>query len=57
MKIAVDGMGGDYAPLEVVKGAVELLQELNEVEIILTGDKQTLEDELRQYDNPSRISV
>jgi len=57
MKIAVDGMGGDYAPLEVIKGAVEVLGELNEVEIILTGDKQALEDGLRQYNNPSRISV
>jgi glycerol-3-phosphate acyltransferase PlsX len=57
MKIVVDGMGGDYAPREVVKGAVEVLEELIDVEIILTGDKQALENELAHYNKTSRISI
>ena len=45
MKIAVDGMGGDYAPQAIVEGAVLAAQELN-VDIILVGDEARLEREL-----------
>lgn len=34
-------MGGDYAPLEIVKGAVLAVEELG-INIILTGDKQKI---------------
>ena len=37
MKIAVDAMGGDYAPQAVVDGAVQAAREYG-VEIILVGD-------------------
>ena len=30
MKIILDGMGGDNAPAEIVKGAVEAAEEINE---------------------------
>lgn len=49
MKIAVDAMGGDYAPVETVKGAVEASQELG-LEIILVGDKVRIKKELAQYE-------
>ena len=46
MKILLDVMGGDYAPLEFVKGAVECLNELdNDTEIVLIG-KETEIDEV-----------
>ncbi len=48
MRIAVDGMGGDLAPVEIVKGCVEAVNEL-EVEIMLIGDKSALETELSKY--------
>jgi glycerol-3-phosphate acyltransferase PlsX len=38
MKIILDAMGGDYAPLEPVKGAALAVEELN-VNIILAGDE------------------
>ncbi len=43
MKIALDAMGGDYAPKETVMGAVEAVRELG-AEVILVGR----EDELKQ---------
>jgi glycerol-3-phosphate acyltransferase PlsX len=49
MKIAVDGMGGDYAPEEVVKGTVAAAREYG-LEIILVGPKDKLETELAKYD-------
>ena len=41
MIIAVDAAGGDYAPYEVVKGAIKAAQEYG-VEIALVGRKDVL---------------
>jgi glycerol-3-phosphate acyltransferase PlsX len=41
MKIALDAAGGDYAPHEVVKGALKAVQEYG-VEIILVGRKNVI---------------
>ncbi|TCO79001.1 phosphate acyltransferase PlsX [Marinisporobacter balticus] len=48
MRIAVDGMGGDHAPKEVVKGCLDAINELD-VEIFLTGQKEKLEEALKGY--------
>jgi len=48
MKIALDAMGGDYAPEEVVKGAILALQE-RDLEIILLGDIGKIKEELMKY--------
>lgn len=45
IRVAVDAMGGDYAPGEVVKGAVYAAQQ-SDVEIILTGPVSVLKKEL-----------
>jgi len=47
--IAIDAMGGDYAPKEIVKGAVRATKELD-VRVQLIGPKDILEKELSQYD-------
>lgn len=44
-KIAVDAMGGDNAPHEVVKGAVLAAEEIG-CEMVLVGEKTSLEHEL-----------
>jgi glycerol-3-phosphate acyltransferase PlsX len=49
MRIAVDGMGGDFAPEEIVKGAVIAAGEYG-VDIILTGPESLLKKELSKYD-------
>ena len=41
MKIALDAAGGDYAPHEVVKGAIKAVQEYG-VEIILVGRQNVI---------------
>ncbi|NIR17055.1 MAG: phosphate--acyl-ACP acyltransferase, partial [Desulfobacterales bacterium] len=48
MKIAVDAMGGDYAPFTVVKGSVKAAKE--NIPIILVGDEARIEAELAKYD-------
>jgi len=57
MKIALDGMGGDYAPEEVIKGAILALEE-RDLEIILLGDIGKIEEELMKYkDKKDKLSV
>jgi glycerol-3-phosphate acyltransferase PlsX len=47
MRIAVDAMGGDHAPHEVVKGAAEAVRTLPGVSrLILVGDRAAVESEL-----------
>jgi glycerol-3-phosphate acyltransferase PlsX len=48
VRVAVDAMGGDYAPEEIVKGAV-LAAQKNDVEIFLVGAANILEQELAKY--------
>ena len=58
IRIAVDAMGGDYAPEEIVKGALEAAR-MNPIEILLVGDLEEVEGELRKYDSeglPMRVA-
>lgn len=48
MKIAIDAMGGDYAPEEIVKGSISSLKERN-LEIILLGEEKRIYEELKKY--------
>jgi glycerol-3-phosphate acyltransferase PlsX len=51
IKIAVDAMGGDYAPENVIEGAIMALRESNNrFEIVFVGDEKKIKNELRKYD-------
>ncbi len=52
IKVAVDAMGGDYAPEEPVKGTVEALQQREDLFIYLVGDEKTIQKELEKYEYP-----
>ena len=52
MKIIVDAMGGDNAPMAPVEAAVRAVKELD-VEIVLVGKKEVVEKELSAYDYPN----
>ena len=43
MRIAVDAMGGDYAPLEIVKGALTAVETVPELEVVLVGHAEQIE--------------
>lgn len=47
--VALDAMGGDYAPAETVKGAVEAVAEHPEIKVILVGREEQVRKELSQY--------
>ena len=46
MRLAIDAMGGDHAPGEIVRGAVAARDALPEDEIILVGDQDAIRKEL-----------
>ncbi len=43
MRIAIDAMGGDHAPDEIVKGALEAANEWKDTHYILVGDRERIE--------------
>ena len=58
MKIAIDGMGGDNAPMAVIDGAVEALKEYSDIEIYITGPEEKILKELAKHDYPKdRVKV
>ncbi len=58
VSIALDAMGGDYAPVETVKGAVLAVQSDQEVNVRLFGKKDQIEEELAKYEyDKGRIDI
>jgi len=58
VKVAVDAMGGDNAPSEIVKGAVLAVQEDSSIKVYLVGQEEVLKKELAQYpDLGERIEI
>ena len=55
-KVAVDAMGGDHAPGVVVEGALLAARELA-VEVVLVGQKQSVEQELARHGTPSSLKI
>jgi len=57
MRIILDGMGGDYAPREIVKGAA-IASKLVNHEICIIGDEEQIKKELSEHDHePGNITV
>ena len=55
-RIAVDAMGGDYAPEEIVAGAIQASVELG-VDILLVGDKQLIDSLVKKHGGKESTSI
>ncbi len=49
MKVVVDAHGGDNAPLEIIKGCAMAIDELDNLEILLVGQKEILEKIIQDH--------
>ena len=49
VRVVVDAMGGDNAPAEPVKAAVEAVTERQDIKVILTGKQEVIDKELAKY--------
>ncbi len=58
INVAVDGMGGDNAPVEIVKGAVEAVNASPKIKVYITGTEERIREELAKYEyDRDRVEV
>ncbi|MBR1877034.1 MAG: phosphate acyltransferase PlsX [Lachnospiraceae bacterium] len=58
VNVALDAMGGDNAPLEIVAGAVDAVNKKDNIVVYLVGDTAKVEAELKKYEYPKdRIKI
>lgn len=58
IKVAVDAMGGDHAPGEIVKGAIDAVTLRPDIKVYLIGRQEVVEQELAKHSyQGSRIEV
>lgn len=48
-RVALDAMGGDNAPGEIVKGAIDAIHKRKDIKVFLVGQEDLIEKELKQY--------
>lgn len=51
-RVALDAMGGDNAPEEIVKGAVEAVKKQKQIQVLLVGKEEILKQQLSAYTYP-----
>jgi glycerol-3-phosphate acyltransferase PlsX len=54
MRIALDAMGGDFAPVPTVEGAIQAVRDIPDLEVILVGDHNAIEAELMKFPDALR---
>jgi len=52
-KVALDAMGGDNAPMEIIKGAVDAVSSRNDIKVFLVGQEDAIKEELAKYFYPA----
>ena len=52
VRVVLDAMGGDHAPEEMIKGAVEAVNEKNNIHVLLVGQEDVISEELEKYTYP-----
>jgi glycerol-3-phosphate acyltransferase PlsX len=58
MRIALDAMGGDFAPGPNIVGAFEAIERIPDLEILLVGDRSALDKEIGQVGSlPANVRI
>ena len=58
VNVAVDAMGGDNAPVEIIKGGIEAIKESNKVKVFFVGQEEIIKEELAKYTyNAEQVEV
>jgi len=52
IKVAVDAMGGDNAPVEIIKGAVNAVLQRSDIQVLLVGQESVVTQILTEYTYP-----
>ena len=54
IRVALDAMGGDFAPRQIVVGAIEAACGLDDVEVILVGREAAIKEEIEHFSSDRR---
>ena len=57
MRIALDAMGGDFAPGPIIAGALQAVQADSELSVVLVGDKAQIDTHLQGQSHEDRIKI
>lgn len=58
VNIALDAMGGDNAPGEIIKGAIEAANADKRVKLFLVGKEPAIQEELKKYEyDPAQVEI
>lgn len=57
LRVAVDAMGGDYAPSEIVKGVVSAVQKTDDLEVLLVGSEKAIRNSVDIEISSPRIKI
>ena len=58
VNVAVDAMGGDNAPAEIVKGAIEAANADKRIKVFLVGRQDEVNAELGKYEyDPAQVEA
>ena len=55
LRIALDAMGGDHAPGEIVKGAIAAVNGNKEIEVVLVGQEEVVRQEIDKHDSAGSV--
>jgi glycerol-3-phosphate acyltransferase PlsX len=56
-KIALDAMGGDHAPSEIIRGALRAIELYPDIEIVLIGDQTLIENEIQKANTTTSFQI
>lgn len=57
VRVAVDAMGGDHAPAEIVKGVLSAIEKKEDLEVLLVGQENAIRASVDQQINSPRIRI
>ena len=57
LRVAVDAMGGDHAPAEIVKGVVSAVNKMENLEVLLVGSRDSIKKSVGNKINDPRIRI
>lgn len=58
VKVAVDAMGGDNAPEEIIKGAIDAINKMSNIKVFLIGKEEEIKAELKKYEyNKEQLEI
>lgn len=57
LRVAVDAMGGDYSPSEIVKGVISAINRSDDLEILLVGSEEAIYNSTDRILDSTRIKI